>query len=59
MDDYWMVNWLTMVNCSLAMVNDVQNPCWLIVMGHYTMQYMGDCNTLRTGNPYKPTSIME
>ena len=34
--------------------SSVQNPGWLM----YSL-YIGDYNNPRTGNPYKPTSIME
>ena len=39
-------------------LSNVQNPCWVLILGDYTTQSIGNSNNPRTGNPYKPTSII-
>ena len=41
--------------------SSVQNPCWLMISSGIILPfiYWGLFHNPRTGNPYKPTSIME
>ena len=38
-------------------MSSVQSPAWLMIIGDYTTQHIGDYSNPRTGNPYKPTRI--
>ena len=52
--------WVSIFGYSLNMgsqLSSVQNPCWLMVLGDCTTQYIGDYDN-PIGEPYKPTSIM-
>ena len=46
-------SWIGHKGLGLDDLSSVQNPCWLMILGDFTTQHIGDDDP-RTGNPYKP-----
>ena len=42
-----------LVHSQKSYMSSVQNPCWLTILGDYTIQFIRDYNNPSTGNPQK------